>query len=547
MDAHTPPPSQPASPENRRLPGLIVWLAAATGLVLAALFLAWAASGFQQFNGWQNLLAALLLGAGILWLGWRSLAGEHPPNWLAVLLLLAAGLRLGLGVLWYTALPAWGYQNPVERAGYVMQDAYERDTAAWELAASDAPLWRAFNDYRASDQYGGLLFLSALLYRTLGGPAHQPLMMVAFGAAFSALAVLYTWAAARRLVQARAADLAAWGLAFYPEAVLLGSSQMREAYTITLAVMALYGLLRYHQDRRLTGLFFLLGALLTCLVISPPAAVLILFLLLAVALTLDKFRLLRSRRLWLILVCLTLLAGVVLWLAWGQIAPEGVSSPPGMVSWWLRKAADLQAYETRQASGWIQKIFRETPAGLHLPMLVVYGAARPLLPAALVAGGAPIWRGIAIWRALGWSILLFLLLYALWVWLRDNRRTAVMGALQLVVWVVILVASLRSGGDQWDNPRYRATLAGVQVMIAAWGLVAGRQARDPWFRRALIGALLVIAWFIPWYLRRYTPLSWPVVDPFKTLGLGLISASLYFLWDWARQVPAALPETEKTG
>lgn len=541
MDAHTPPPSGQTSLKSGRIT-LIGWLAAALGLLLAALMLAWAASGFHQPTGWLNLLAALLLGAGIVWLGWRSLASEMPPAWLAALLVLAALLRLGLGVFWSIALPAWGYQNPVERAGYVMQDAFERDTAAWELATSDAPLWRAFTGYRASDQYGGLLFFSALIYRTIGGPAHQPLMMIAIGAAFSALAVLFTWACARRLMGTRAAALAAWGLALYPEAVLLGSSQMREAYTITLAVMALYGLLRFHQDRRLTSLAFLLGALLVCLVISPPAAALILFLLLAVALTLDKFQLLRSRRLWLILGGLALLAGLGLWLSWSRIAPEGVSSPPDMISWWLRKAADLQAYQTRQASGWIQRIFRETPAGLHLPLLVVYGVARPLLPAALVAGGAPIWQGIAIWRALGWTILLLLLVYALWVWLRSSPRTAVIGALHVVVWTVILIASLRSGGDQWDNPRYRATLAGVQVTIAAWGVVTGRQARDPWLRRALVGALLVIAWFIPWYLRRYTPVPWPVVDPFKSLGLGIVSACLYFVWDWARQTPAAPPE-----
>jgi hypothetical protein len=423
-----------------------------------------------------------------------------------------------------------------------MQDAYERDTAAWELATSGAPLWQAFTGNRASDQYGGLLFFSALIYRSIGGPAHQPLMMVVLGAAVSALAVLFTWACARRLMEARTAALAAWGLALYPEAVLLGSSQMREAFTITLAVVALYGLLRFHQDHRLASLAFLLGALLICLALSPPAAVLILILLLAVALTLDKFRLLRSQRLWLILVGLVLLAGLGLWLSWSQIAPEGVSSPFGMVSWWLRKAADLQAYETRQASGWIQKIFRETPAGLHLPLLVLYGAARPLLPAALVAGGAPIWQGIAIWRAFGWTILLLLLLYALWVWLRSTPRPAVIGALHVVVWAVILVASLRSGGDQWDNPRYRATLAGVQVAVAAWGVVTGRQTRDPWLRRALIGGLLVIAWFLPWYLRRYTPATWPVVDPFKALGLGIVSACLYFLWDWARLAPAPRPE-----
>ena len=28
----------------------------------------------------------------------------------------------------------------------------------------------------------------------------------------------------------------------------------------------------------------------------------------------------------------------------------------------------------------------------------------------------------------------------------------------------------------------------------------------------------VLAWFLPWYLRRYTPLIWPVVDLFNAMG-----------------------------
>jgi hypothetical protein len=44
----------------------------------------------------------------------------------------------------------------------------------------------------------------------------------------------------------------------------------------------------------------------------------------------------------------------------------------------------------------------------------------------------------------------------------------------------------------------------------------------------------MLAWFLPWYIRRYTPLEWPVVDLFKTIGLGLASAALLMFWDWVR-------------
>lgn len=240
------------------------------GLALLAAALAWAASGFQNLAGWLQYFLALGAGALLLWLGWRSLSAEQAPGWLAGLLVGAALLRLAVGVFWTAALPAWGYESEVELAGYVMQDAYDRDRAAWELASSGQPLWQAFTEPQPSDQYGGLLAFSAGLYRLLGSGVHRPLLVVIFGAAVSALAVIYTWAAARLLAPGRTAVLAAWGLALYPEAVLLGSSQMREAYTIPLAAAALYGLLRFQRDHRARDLLFVLVPLGLCLVISPP-------------------------------------------------------------------------------------------------------------------------------------------------------------------------------------------------------------------------------------------------------------------------------------
>lgn len=280
-------------------------------------------------------------------------------------------------------------------------------------------------------------------------------------------------------------------------------------------------------------LFLLLGALLACLVLSPPATVLILITLIAVLAAKDHLHLLLRKTLWLVLLGVIILAGIVLWLVWGQIAPEGVTSPPGMLDWWLRKSADYQKYLTEQSSGWVQRVFQNSPQILHLPLLIIYGVARPFLPAALFAGGAPVWQAIAIWRAVGWTIMLVLLVYSLWIWLKVRPRNPVVGALLLVIWGIALVAALRSGGDQWDNPRYRATLASVQILVAAWGYVEGRRAGDIWLKRLVSGAVLVLAWFAPWYWRRYTILEWPVIDPFKTLGLGLAAAGCYWLWNWA--------------
>ena len=59
-------------------------------------------------------------------------------------------------------------------------------------------------------------------------------------AAISALAVPFTWGFARR-IDDEVAKWAAWGMALYPEAILLGSSQMREALMMTFAAVAFYG------------------------------------------------------------------------------------------------------------------------------------------------------------------------------------------------------------------------------------------------------------------------------------------------------------------
>lgn len=513
-----------------------------TLILVTSLGLAWFSSGFQTSQGWGSFLAVLALGGGLLFGGWRVLQCESPPGWLGGLLLGAAFLRLAAGVFWVVALPAYGHDSPAEQGGYVMADAYDRDQTAWELAYSEKPLTRAFQGgFRKADQYGGMLFLSAALYRYLGGETHQPLLMVVVTAAFSALAVPLTWAFTRRAWGDTVARMAAWGLALYPEAVLLGSSQMREAFTMTLAIAAFYGLVRYGQDRSWGSLGWVLGALILGLPFSPPVtALLVVMLGLAALFTGGLLRggILRQRRLWLALGGLVLLVTVGIWYTWGHFSPEGVTNPLALVNWWVKRSAYWQAHLSERASGWMQKIFDSTPEGVHLPLLLAYGVVQPFLPAALVAiSGAPIWRWIAIWRAVGWTLLLPFLLYAPLRSLRDNiGRGAVfsMRGLSLVVWLGILIASYRGGGDMWDNPRYRVVFASLQIALAAWAWSGQRRFADAWLRRALVGVTLVIAWFIPWYLRRYTPLNWPVVDFFKTLGLGIASSILYLIWDWSR-------------
>jgi hypothetical protein len=518
-----------------------VWLALGLiGAALPAALLARVSSGYQNLSQFPGFLGMLVLAGGLIFLGWWALRGEGLPSRLPALTLGAMALRLAAGLIWYVALPAVGYGSEAELGGYVMADAYERDQAAWELGSSDKLLSRAFlGAYRKSDQYGGMLFVSALIYRTFGGEVHAPLLVVVFGAAVSALAVMFLYAFAARLWDGRVAGAAALALALYPEAVLLGSSQMREAFLVTFVIMAFYGLAGFGKKVGWQDLAWVLLAVGLSLFFSPPFAALLTGLVAVQALAQVGTQLRtgkRARLLWIGLAGLGLLAAAGLWLSLRGLAPEGVQGPLDVLAWWARRSATYQLYLNERASGWFQKIFDGTPQWMHIPLLVGYGIFQPFLPAAISdVTGAAIWRGIAIWRALGWSILLPFLVYAPTLALRRRQaRQAGIFLLSVLMWVVILIAAYRSGGDQWDNPRYRAAFAALQIGLAAWSLVEWQRSRDPWLRRALVGLVIILAWFLPWYLRRYVYLPWPVEDPFKILGMGVCTAGLYILADWAR-------------
>lgn len=510
------------------------------GLALISAGLAWVSSGFASLAGWGAFALAGLVSAALVGAAWALLQHEEQrslPGWLAGLLAGAFLLRLFLGAVWFVALPVYGHGTDTERAGYVMADAHERDQAAWELGRSGESLAQAFTAYRKEDQYGGLLLLSAAVYRFAGGAEHQPLLMILISAAISSLAVPLGWAFAARGWGKKEAQLTAWGLALYPEAVLLGSSQMREALIIPLTIAAFYGLLRYFRAERWTGLAWMAGALVLCLPFSPPYVAILVGMLVLSGLFLSGSSvrgLLRRRTLWLVLGGLLVLVVAGIWLAGSQFAPESVSDPLSLARWWLKRSADWQAYLSERASGKIQALFDRTPEWTHTPVLLGYGVVQPFLPAALIAiSEAPIWTLIQVWRAVGWAVLLPFLLYAP-VRAFGRHGDSLSRALTLAVWLAVLTASFRGGADQWDNPRYRAAFAGLQIALAAWAWVSQRKTPDPLLRRTLVGVGVVFAWFIPWYLQRKFGFPWPVTDLFKTLGLGFASAFLLAIWDWTR-------------
>ncbi len=510
--------------------------------------LAWISTGFQSIQGWPSFLAVTSLGAGFLLAGWcaiRSDSGTQSdiinnshgkkrmlPTWLGWLLIGAAMLRLGAGIMWFVTLPNLGYHSAVEKAGYVMADAFNRDRAAWDLAQSEKPLSAAFSEYRSADQYGGMLYGSALIYRYMDGENHQPLLILVITAAISALAVLFTWAFAYRIWDGAVAATAASIVALFPDAVLLGSSQMREAIMMSFTMMAFYGLVRIWQDRSLTGWLLIVLPILIAFPLSPLFGLMLAGMLGVFALFLGGGSWIRDWRVWAVLIGLVVLGLVVVAMFGEQILPGGVANPVVLLQRWLKQAGRWQAYNAEHASGWMQKIFRSTPVWAHTWLLLFYGVARPFLPAALFDSAASIWQAIAVWRSLGWTLLLpFLIIAPLVGWRRDGWRSPGMG-LSILVWTGILISSFRGGGDQWDNPRYRVIWIGLHASLAAWVWVTLRRDGSPWIRRVFVGVGLLLIWWAPWYLRRVTNFEWPIQDVFATLGLGVVSILVYLCIDF---------------
>jgi hypothetical protein len=510
-------------------------------IIAFSFLLAWVSSRFINTSSWLSFLVLFLLAGGILYGCWLLVARDSSikiPNWLGWLVIFAVVLRLLAAVLWYAGLPDWGYGSQVEQAGYVMADAHARDTTAWELASSDMPLLSAFGGFRNVDQYGGMLFLSAVIYRYLGGPLHHSLQVVILAAAVSSLAVLFTWASARRLLDRKVALLAAWIVALFPDAIILGSSQMREAFLMTLIAAALYGLVRYIQERSSSGLVWIFASLVLILPFSPPIAGVFLVMFVILAISMDGWGLIRQPRFWLILGGTAIIAVIGIWLAWERIAPEGINNPLALISWWFRQSARWQAYFVKRSSPLIRRIINTTPDWVNTPFLLGYGILQPFLPGALLDQGFPIWKGIAIWRAIGWTLLLpFLLVAPLVLWNVKEKRRLLIG-LFVVVWMGILIAALRSGGDLWDNPRYRVVFISLQSVLAAWVWVVQRSSDNPWLKRAVVGLGIILVWFIPWYLQRSDLINWPIDNVFVTLAFGFVTVLIvYFgLNLWGRRM-----------
>ena len=473
-------------PENTTASTAHFGLIAAISLGLGAL-IQWILPAGNFWIGFSSFTLVLFLMGAILYLAWQWAGGEKMLAWIIFITLF---LRLVYGVFLAWGLPRFGYPEPPQQAGFVFEDAYRRDRASYALSQSDEPVSAAFRNEFAGDQYGGLMALSATVYRYLSPDAHRPILITLLSAGAMALSVAILYAGLRGQFDKKIALMAGWIFALYPEGILLGSSQMREPFLILFFTLLIWSATRW-MDRdkpELGGLMFVIGSF-TLVLLSSRVALLIIGMVILWVWIIESPKI-KQR-----------------WIKYAGWIIIGL----GMVgAYWIIRDLVIDAlhWDTLQTvarSGRIQFQLSALPEWLHFPFVFTYGLLQPVLPAAIAAPAPAIWWSLAIFRGLGWYILLPFLVYALFrSWrLEPSNRKRWLVVLILLAWIWVFISSARAGGDQWDNPRYRTIFLPFMVTAASWAFHYWRQQKDRWLGRALVIEVIFLVFFTQWYLSRY--------------------------------------------
>jgi len=445
---------------------------------------------------------AFLLALGLLALS-TAVRWAGGGRTLAVMSALALGLRLSAGTVLFLVLPIDGYDEPDDRAGHVFTDAHRRDDQAWDLASSKAPLWSAFDRRYYTDQYGGLLALSALTYRALSPDAHRQLLVLTLAALAASLGVPFFFRAAARLWDTNLSAAATWLYCLYPESVLTGGAQMREPFLLTFIAVACWGFAEWLEGRQRLSWLWLAVGFIGLLLVSPGIA-LALLVLFAVWMRIRGERIRAAIPIWIGGIGLFLAA--ILFLAWSlRSAGNGGGTPVGIIASWFRDSVAWVIYELERGSGQVQNVFSKLFPAAQFAFVIAYGVTQPLLPPAFLEPTTLTWHVIGILRSVGWYIVLPLLAYSPFAIRRLPPGTTrrVWTWLAAFSWLWILLCAVRAGGDQWDNPRYRLIFFGIQTLVASSAWLSWRAERDPWLPRILAAEALCLLLFSQWYLARY--------------------------------------------
>lgn len=474
-------------------------------LIISLIFSAVVA--FYQPKPWVNAWFATSL---LLWLSiflcMRTWRGFDSSKVLAAMMIVAFMLRIVLGIFLHSALPVLGFDNEVQNSGFVYSDAYNRDTQSFVMASSGESLFTAFSKTQQADQYGGLLFLSALVYRLISPDISRPILItilstfvMTIGLGFLFTTILQRWGKTTALV-------AGWFYALYPEGVLLSSSQMREPFLIGLFCIGFWAIANWREKIWKKIIIFILSIGAAALFSLPFGAMICGFLLLFLVVDWLAEQEDRSKQIigWVGLVLLAGIAGAAGWM-------------------WLKPTMYYDAYLTQSSSGTMQWLINALGGNQWLiPFTAITGITQPLLPAALMYPSLPIWMTIMSVRAVGWYFAIPFIIYALfgsWKAEKDRKNwVVVLISISMVIWVC--VSTLRAGGDQWDNPRYRAMLIPWLALIVGWSWQRIRNGKGAWFYRWLAIEIVFLLGISAVYLYRYCSID---------LGISLYEAAAIIL------------------
>ncbi|MBI9044363.1 MAG: hypothetical protein JEZ06_07745 [Anaerolineaceae bacterium] len=472
----------------------------------------------SPINYWiSSLVTMLILFPCILALykGWIWAGGQKK---LGLIIILAFILRLGLGITLNLTLPEHGYDQEIHNSGYFFKDAFERDMQAWEFATSEEPIWTSFHEQLYTDQYGGMLTLSAIIYRYLSPDAHRSYLLLILAAFTSAIGIPFFWKGIKERWSLKLAYASVWIMALYPDALFYGSGQLREPFLVGMLGIASWAILTWSNHQR-SKFYALTASIAGMLLFSSKIAILLIGFLL-VWFLIDRFLPKYQGNQLYLWIGFSVFAVLLLLVSWG----------------WLTDAAHFDTVTTFEKSGWVNKVIKEVGEEWTYPFIMGYGLAQPILPAAIAETTIPIMRMIAIPRAAGWYILAPFLVYGiLTTWKAEDKHKR-----NLLIWLAafslfwLMISSGRAGGDQWDNPRYRSIFIPWLGFLASWATIKAIETRDFWLLRLILIEAIFVGFFTNWYFSRY--FLWWRRLPFWTNVIWIVSLSAIvlssgILWD----------------
>ena len=420
---------------------------------------------------------------------------------LALMMIIGFALRLGFGLATVNLLPKYGHPDERrEQQGFMFDDAWRRDAEAWAVSHEEEisfvdTLTRTYKN----DQYGALAAMSLWLYKYISPDARRFTLIMLVGNFFSALGLPFLWKALDDRWGRRICLIGCWIYALYPDSIFFSGSPMREPFLIGILSVAFWALSTL-RERKFHSADILVLCALACLPFSSLVAVVLVGISLAWA---WAEMLVPRSKVWLWTGIIIGLAGIL-----GAV----IFFLPAFQNW---IHYDLVTTET--GSGWVTKVVDEIGGQFRAVFMAFYGLTQPVLPAILVYPTAPAcdlakgpcttiyWKVTGIYRAAGWYILVPFLFYAIFstVRIKDKKERTLMmvNGVFLLVWMFL--SSLRAGGDQIDNPRYRMIFLPWLGFMAAWGIDYALKNRDWWLVRWIAIELIFLGFFTQWYVSRY--------------------------------------------